>query len=108
MYFSAKSYPEFKNEDRKYIYQALKHCVNNEGIGYRFWIAISMLLFLVIGWVAYIEPTYLNDYKSDNAIFVGLTAGLIFWLYMLYEVNTSTRRAVKKHIASFEYQPKNT
>lgn len=102
MYFSPKDYPEFKKQNKKYIHEALKYCIIKEKISRRFWTAVASFVSLHLIWALYIEPIYFNESNTRNTIFFNIVVGLLFYLYLIYEINISVRKAVQKHIKTFD------
>lgn len=108
MYLSAKKYPEFLGKDRKYIQTALKYCISKSGHGYIFWLVVIVLAAAFTAWSYWLEPLVFGESAGSHGLISSVVVGVLFWLYLLIDINTMTRQAVKRYIRDFENEQERT
>jgi hypothetical protein len=108
MYLSAKKYPEFLGKDRKYMQAALRYCISKSGHGYVFWLVVIVLAAAFITWSYSLEPLIFGDSPGYHDLIGSVAFGVLFWLYLLIDINTMTRQAVKRYIRDFENERERT
>lgn len=108
MYLSAKKYPEFLGKDRKYILTALKYCISKSGHGYIFWVVLFVLLVVYFIWSYWLEPLVFGNTTGFHSMIGSVVFGLLFWFYLVIDINTLTRRAVIRYINDFEIEQART
>jgi hypothetical protein len=108
MYLSAKKYPEFLGKDNRYILAALKYCISKSGHGYVFWLVVIALVAAFTTWSCWLEPLAFDESAGFHGLIGSVVFGVLFWLYLLIDINTTTRQAVKRYIRDFENEQEKT
>jgi FtsH-binding integral membrane protein len=108
MYLSAKKYPEFLGKDRKYMLAALKYCISKSGHGFIFWVVLLVLVAVFITWSYWLEPLVFGKTAGLHNMIGSVVFGVLFWLYLLIDINTITRQAVIRYIRDFEIEQERT
>lgn len=102
MYLGANKYPEFSGKDKTYIRKCLNFCYKEAKMGRRFWFVVSLLLLLTIAWIFWIRNIVPSPYTENSDFLFPVLIGLLFWLYLLFEINTTMHDAVKKYMRKFQ------
>lgn len=108
MYLSAKKYPEFLGQDKRYILAALKYCISKSGHGYVFWLVVIVLVATFTAWNYWLEPLVFGESAGPYGLIGSVVFGVLFWLYLIIDINTMTRQAVKRYIKDFENEQERT
>jgi hypothetical protein len=98
MYFSTANYPALRGKDKRTIATVVSAALrrHDRWANWRFWGVLGLLLMLSIGPAAFDESLQLPDRFVPAA---ALSAGLMFWAYLLWEINGPIYRAVQKYLA---------
>jgi uncharacterized membrane protein YhaH (DUF805 family) len=107
MYLSANQYPEFIGKDKKYIRECLDFCVRKSGKRYVFWVVALLLFTAALIWFLWLEQIAIGSKSPYSLLINGVVVGLLFWFYLIYDINTATHKAVKLYLSEFNEQ-KNT
>ncbi len=102
MYLGSNQYPEFLDKDKKYKMDCIKFCYNKANMGRRFWFIAILLIVFSILWGCWIEDLALGIYADSYGFLFPIVMGVLFWFYLLYEINVTIRQSVKKYIVEFE------
>ncbi len=106
MYFSAKGYPEFSGKDKKYVQQCLTYCLGQCNFNRKIVTVILVLLTASICFGFGLDKYLFGISFSDHKLKLLTMVGVLFWLYFLYEINTTLYVTVKEHIDKFDSQYK--
>jgi peptidoglycan/LPS O-acetylase OafA/YrhL len=98
MYFSSTNYPAMRGKDKRAVTALVTAALrqHDRWAKWRFWGVLALLLTLSIGLAAFDEALQLPDWF---AVAVALSGGLVFWVYLLWEINGPMHRAVQKYLA---------
>lgn len=98
MYFAATAYPVFHGHSKKavraVVTEALRHY--DPWAKWRFY-AVLLAVLVVLPLPAYFKDTW--QLPEWTIWPVALYSGLVFYVYLLWEINGPMYRAVQKHLA---------
>ena len=98
MYFSISEYPGLKGmskaDQRQLITSAAREF--DKGARFRFWAAAAILFVLpTVFAISSLAPAWLGA----RPWLAGVLGGLGFYIFLLWDINGPTLRAVKRHVA---------
>ncbi len=89
-------------KDKKYILAALKYCTSKSGHNYIFKLVLVVLATVFIAWSYWLEPMVFGKDPGYYGLIGSVVFGLLFYIYLLIDINTLTRQAVNRYIRDFE------
>jgi cadmium resistance protein CadD (predicted permease) len=102
IFLSAKKYPEFNGKDKKFVFQCLKYVTRKEKLAAQFLGIVAALIVLSLLWNQFAASFIPDNCKKLAHVLFPISIGILFYLYLLYDINTRMHDAVKKHINDFE------
>ncbi|HEY4373616.1 MAG TPA: hypothetical protein VGN52_16920 [Burkholderiales bacterium] len=98
MYFRTSQFPLLKHrprtEQQRIVSEAMKR--HARAVGWRFWAALPVIVALALG-LAYLGARY--RLPQWTTALEAVLVGLIFYGYLLWEINGPVHRAVQAYLA---------